>query len=53
MGNLPEIKSILSYLILSYLNGRTLTDSQEIANAFNTYFISIGPKLATQNISNH
>ena len=30
-----------------------MTDSQEIANAFNTYFISIGLKLATQIISNH
>ena len=29
-------------------NGRTLNDPQEIANAFNTYFISIGLKLATQ-----
>ena len=29
-------------------NGRTLNDPQEIANAFNTYFTSIGPKLATQ-----
>ena len=32
---------------------RTLNDSQEIANAFNTYFISIGPKLATQTNANH
>ena len=34
-------------------NGRTLNDPQEIANAFNTYFISIGPKLATQINANH
>ena len=34
-------------------NGRTLNDPQEIANAFNIYFISIGPKLATQINANH
>ena len=34
-------------------NGRTLNNSQEIDNAFNTYFISIGPKLATQINVNH
>ena len=27
-------------------NGKSLKDSQEIANAFNEYFISIGPSLA-------
>ena len=32
---------------------RTLNDPQEIANAFNTYFISIGQKLATQFNANH
>ena len=34
-------------------NGRTLNASQEIANAFNTYFISFGPKLAIQMNANH
>ena len=29
-------------------NGKTLEDPSEIANAFNEYFISIGPSLANQ-----
>ena len=31
-----------------YHNGKTLEDSSEIANAFNGYFISIGPSLANK-----
>ena len=31
---------------ICFHNGNSLKDSQEIANAFNEYFISIGPGLA-------
>ena len=31
-----------------YYNGKTLEDPSEIANAFNEYFISIGPSLANK-----
>ena len=37
-------KTISSHIF--YHNGKTLEDPSEIANAFNEYFISIGPSLA-------
>ena len=37
-------KTISSPIV--YHNGKTLEDPSEIANAFNEYFISIGPSLA-------
>ena len=47
----PKKMETLSQTFLH--NGKTLNDPQEIANAFNTYFIRIGPKLATKINANH
>ena len=48
--NLPNKSDSVSQIII---NDETITDPQRIANAFNTYFSSIGPSLAaTVPISN-
>ena len=47
----PKKKETLLQTFLH--NGKTLNDSRKIANAFNTYFIRIGPKLATKINANH
>ena len=52
MKNLNTISTELGPLSISsrifYHNGETLEDPSEIANAFNEYFISIGPSLANK-----
>ena len=45
-----EKRELLS--LIFFRNGKSLKDSQEIANAFNEYFISIGPILANTNKDN-
>ena len=49
LGPLSMNRCIVKKTIFSrifYHNGKTIEDPSEIANAFNEYFISIGPSLA-------
>ena len=46
-------KRILFHVYFFTINGRILKEPVEIANAFNRYFIDIGPSLANQIHTHH